>query len=51
MATHPKEELLVHIMDPSRSVEGNFRVWTVTTTARAAFTGMLASETQHERSR
>ena len=28
MAVHPKEELLVHILDPSRSVEGNFRVYT-----------------------
>ncbi len=25
MAVHPKEELLVHILDPSRSVEGNYR--------------------------
>ncbi len=24
MAVHPKEELLVHILDPSRSVEGNY---------------------------
>ena len=29
MAVHPKHELLVHIIDPSRSVEGNFRVYTV----------------------
>ena len=29
MAVHPKKELLVHILDPSRSVEGNFRVYTV----------------------
>ena len=28
MAVHPKEELLTHILDPSRSVEGNFRVYT-----------------------
>ena len=28
MAVHPKEELLVHVLDPSRSVEGNFRVYT-----------------------
>ena len=24
MAVHPKEELLIHILDPIRSVEGNF---------------------------
>ena len=46
MAAHPKDELLVHIMDPSRSVEGNFRVYTVTTTAGRVYTGMLASETR-----
>ena len=31
MAVHPKEELLAHLIDPSRSVEGNFRVYTVAT--------------------
>ena len=46
MAAHPKEELLVHIFDPSRSVEGNFRVYTVTTLDGRVCTGMLASETQ-----
>src|SRR4029078_396348 len=46
MAAHPKDELLVHIMDPSRSVEGNFRVYTVTTDDGRVFTGMLASETR-----
>jgi putative membrane-bound dehydrogenase-like protein len=46
MATHPKDELLVHIMDPSRSVEGNYRVYTVTTVSGRVYTGMLASETR-----
>src|SRR5262249_10848042 len=46
MATHPKEELLIHIMDPSRSVEGNFRVYTVTTVDGKVHVGMLASETR-----
>ncbi len=27
MAVHPKAELLLNILDPSRSVEGNFRVY------------------------
>ncbi|MFO0927255.1 MAG: PVC-type heme-binding CxxCH protein [Gemmataceae bacterium] len=46
MAAHPKDELLVHIMDPSRSVEGNFRVYTVQTGDGKVVTGMLASETR-----
>ncbi|MGL4553206.1 MAG: c-type cytochrome, partial [Gemmataceae bacterium] len=46
MATHPKLELLTHIIDPSRSVEGNFRVWTVVTNRGVSYTGMLASETK-----
>lgn len=46
MAAHPKDELLIHIMDPSRSVEGNFRVYTVQTDDGKVVTGMLASETR-----
>jgi putative membrane-bound dehydrogenase-like protein len=46
MAAHPKEELLVHIFDPSRSVEGNFRIYSVTTLDGKVFSGMLASETR-----
>jgi putative membrane-bound dehydrogenase-like protein len=46
MAAHPKEELLIHIFDPSRSVEGNFRLYTVTMLDGRVFTGMLASETR-----
>lgn len=46
MAVHPKHELLVHIIDPSRSVEGNFRVYTVSTVDGLVLTGMLAGETK-----
>jgi putative heme-binding domain-containing protein len=46
MAAHPKDELLIHIMDPSRSVEGNFRIYQVTTDDGRVFSGMLASETR-----
>ncbi len=46
MAVHPKEELLVHILDPSRSVEGNYRAYTVRTADGKVLTGMLASETK-----
>ncbi len=45
MAVHPKAELLTHIIDPSRSVEGNFRLYTVLTDEGRVFTGMLAAET------
>jgi putative membrane-bound dehydrogenase-like protein len=46
MAVHPKEELIVHILDPSRSVEGNFRVYTLETSDGEIITGMLASESR-----
>ena len=46
MAVHPKAELLVHILDPSRSVEGNFRSYTVVTNDGLIFNGMLAGESQ-----
>lgn len=46
MAVHPKKELLTHIIDPSRSVEGNFRIYSVTTDDGKVFTGLLASESK-----
>jgi hypothetical protein len=46
MAAHPKHELLIHILDPHRSVEGNYRVYTVATKDGKVFTGLLASETK-----
>lgn len=46
MAVHPKHELLTHILDPSRSVEGNFRVYTIVTTDGVVLNGLLASESQ-----
>jgi putative membrane-bound dehydrogenase-like protein len=46
MAVHPKEHLLTDIIDPSRSVEGNFRAYTVVTTAGRVLTGLLASESK-----
>jgi len=46
MAVHPKAELLVHILDPSRSVEGNFRLYTVVTTEGRILTGMMAGESR-----
>ena len=46
MAVHPKDELLTHIIDPSRSVEGNFRIYTVVLNDGRVANGMLASETR-----
>jgi putative heme-binding domain-containing protein len=46
MAVHPKDQLLTDILDPSRSVEANFRVYTVTTNAGRVLTGLLASESR-----
>lgn len=46
MAVHPKEELLTHIIDPSRSVEGNFRLYNVLTLDGNVVSGMLAGETR-----
>jgi uncharacterized protein len=46
MAAHPRDELLVHILDPSRSVEGNFLQYNVSTTDGRVLSGVLASETR-----
>jgi putative membrane-bound dehydrogenase-like protein len=46
MAVHPKHELLTHIIDPSRSVEGNFRIYTVAMVDGRVLNGMLASESK-----
>jgi putative heme-binding domain-containing protein len=46
MAVHPKEHLLTEIMDPSRSVEGNYRLYTIVKTNGKFLSGLLASETK-----
>ncbi len=46
MAVHPKSELLANIIDPSRSVEGNFRLYTVLDVDGRVTNGMLAGETR-----
>ncbi len=46
MAAHPKLELLTHILDPSRSVEGNFKTYTVLTTNGQVINGIMANETR-----
>ena len=46
MAVHPKPELLTHILDPNRNVEGNYRLYTVVTGEGLVLNGMLANETR-----
>lgn len=46
MAVHPKKELLTHIIDPSRNVEGNYRVYTVVMSDGRIMNGLLASESR-----
>ena len=46
MAVHPKDHLLTDILDPSRSVEGNFRAYTLTTKSGKFLTGILAGESR-----
>ena len=46
MAVHPKSELLMHILDPSRSVESNYRIYSVVTSDGLVFNGMLAGESK-----
>ncbi len=41
-----REEILIAIVDPNRSVEGNFRQWTVWTTDGEIVSGLLTDETQ-----
>ena len=46
MAVHPKKELIIHLLDPSRSVEGNYRAYTVLIDDGRVLTGLLASESK-----
>jgi uncharacterized protein len=46
MAAHPRSELIVQILDPSRSVEGNFLQYTVSTSDGRVTNGLLAGETK-----
>ncbi len=44
MAVHPKPEILMNVLDPSRSVESNFRTYQVLTADGKVINGMLAGE-------
>jgi len=41
----PKADILIDIIDPNRSVEANFRMWSVTTRDGENYSGQLDSET------
>ncbi len=45
-AALPRSELMIHILDPSRSVEGNFVQYSVATTDGRVLAGLLAAETR-----
>jgi uncharacterized protein len=47
MSVHPKAELLVNVLDPSRSVENNFRTYQILTVDGAVINGMMAGESQN----
>jgi putative membrane-bound dehydrogenase-like protein len=47
MAAHPRSELLIHILDPSRSVEGNYVQYNVATTDGRVLNGLLAAESKN----
>ncbi len=46
MAVHTKHELLTHIIDPSKDVEGNFRIYTVVTEQGRVYNGLLTGESK-----
>jgi uncharacterized protein len=45
-AVHPKEEILIHVLDPSRSVEGNYKAYTARLLDGRVVTGLLSSQTK-----
>ena len=45
IGARPKAEILVEILDPNRSVEANYRLWTVTTRDGESLAGRLDAET------
>ena len=45
-AVHPKEEILIHVLDPSRSVEGNYKQYRAVTADGRVILGLLSSETR-----
>ncbi len=46
MAVHPRKELLAHILDPSGSVEANYRSYLLVTAEGQTVTGLLSGESR-----
>jgi putative heme-binding domain-containing protein len=46
IAARDRAEILTDILDPNRSVEANYRLWSVTTKEGETFSGRLDTETQ-----
>ncbi len=46
IASRDRADILLEILDPNRSVEANYRLWTVTTKEGDAFAGRMEAETQ-----
>jgi len=46
IASRDRGDILMEILDPNRSVEANYRLWTVTTKDGQTFSGRLEAETQ-----
>ncbi len=46
IGARPKEDILMEILDPNRSVEANYRLWNLTTKSGDTFSGRLDAETQ-----
>lgn len=46
IASRSRADILLEILDPNRSVEANYRLWTVTTKDGSTFAGRLEAETQ-----
>ena len=44
--SRPREDVLLEILDPNRSVEANYRLWNVTTTDGTTYSGRMESESQ-----
>ncbi len=45
-AVHPKEEILIHVLDPSRSVEGNYKAYTAKHLDGRVVTGVMSAQTK-----
>ena len=45
-AVHPKEEILIHVLDPSRSVEGNYKAYVAKLLDGRVVTGVMSAQTK-----